>query len=403
MSANENVQTPNPTSVTDTAQMPNSTQIEKKQSRDTERNKNAELLAKALRPYFLLEDSQQQQQQQQLQQQQLQQRINRGRSKDKRICQLSAAYKYCVHLERTIKTLCESNKDSINNEINVPDDCKLIHNILSANRANVGGSGSGTGNDEETLDTILNENYNREYETVNECANNSNICLTPVECRNTSTIHESSAFSSVVTSSSNNCAQTPNLSKSNNKKTLKNVDASPIYGVSKEVDEFLNEKDEQTNVKKMRIKRRLIDTVENVEEMTRKDTNETPNGSQAKRSINALTKKQNVSTHDELELSSTISTPTPATTASGKVNPKKTPSSSLLSASTSLSGTASATQTPNIDASINIENRTPYFLRSTHNRLRYMLAANSVAPTKRNSKRENNKTKLNSSVTSSRS
>jgi len=106
MSANANVQIPKPefeiVAEQSSSVLSNSSQIDKKQSRDTERNKNAELLAKALRPYFLLEDAQQQQQQQLIQQQsqlhQIQQRINRGRSKDKRICQLSAAYKYCVHL-----------------------------------------------------------------------------------------------------------------------------------------------------------------------------------------------------------------------------------------------------------------------------------------------------------------
>jgi len=49
---------------------------------------------------------------------------------------------------------------------------------LSANRTNAASNhGLGARNDEETLDTILNENYNREFETMNECVNNSNICL----------------------------------------------------------------------------------------------------------------------------------------------------------------------------------------------------------------------------------
>ena len=78
---------------------------------DLERYKNAEKLARALRAYLATGE------QQQLDESS---KSRGGRTKDKRICQLNAAYKYCAYLEQTIRTLYEGE------HMTVPDDCQLL-------------------------------------------------------------------------------------------------------------------------------------------------------------------------------------------------------------------------------------------------------------------------------------
>lgn len=86
-----------------------------KMSKDLERIRNAERLARALRPYLC----------EPFEPQCLSTPSSaRGRNKDKRICQLNAAYKYCLTLEQKIAELC--GKENI-----VPDEFRLVHSTIS--------------------------------------------------------------------------------------------------------------------------------------------------------------------------------------------------------------------------------------------------------------------------------
>lgn len=86
-----------------------------KMSKDLERIRNAERLARALRPYLC----------EPFEPQCLSTPASaRGRNKDKRICQLNAAYKYCLALEQKIAELC--GKENI-----VPDEYRLVHSTIS--------------------------------------------------------------------------------------------------------------------------------------------------------------------------------------------------------------------------------------------------------------------------------
>ncbi|RNA44133.1 hypothetical protein BpHYR1_007249 [Brachionus plicatilis] len=88
-------------------------------SRDLERIRNAERLARALRPYLS----------EPFEPQCLSTPATaRGRNKDKRICQLNAAYRYCLALEQKVHEL-------YGKENSVPEQFRLVHSTIASNRS----------------------------------------------------------------------------------------------------------------------------------------------------------------------------------------------------------------------------------------------------------------------------
>ena len=165
-----------------------------------ERVKNADRLAKSLKSYFPNSPMSSK---------------KRGPPRDARICQLNAAYKYIVHLESNLKSICSrSNQD-------LPEDCSLVHNTnIQAN----------------------NISYRRRLE------NSDMTPQTPSQQRN-HLVHESSTLSGATSASSpsTNVLQNPekaNTSTANSRRALKtlrkfdNIDASPIMGNE---NHFINE------------------------------------------------------------------------------------------------------------------------------------------------------------------
>ncbi len=168
-------------------------------STSSERYRNAERLSRALRGYMQLDEALIK---------------SRGRTKDKRICQLNAAYKYCIHLETTIRDMCEREG------VSVPDDCKLIH-VAAQTAAN------------GTLDDAANTNENDEDSIMIDQGSTS--YLTPNQQNNWS-IHESSTLSSAIASNTTaSNVSTGVMTRSRLQRHLQNsfqhaVDASPILG-----------------------------------------------------------------------------------------------------------------------------------------------------------------------------
>ena len=86
--------------------------VQMNKMREIERLRNAERLGKALRPYLQPSSNEETQK-------------TRGRVKDKRICQLNAAYKYVLLLEKSLKELCEKTNEPLS------DECRLLHIFLA--------------------------------------------------------------------------------------------------------------------------------------------------------------------------------------------------------------------------------------------------------------------------------
>lgn len=172
-------------------------QLSSKQ-KDSERYKNAEILARALKAYQLEETSAN------IGSQSAPSRA-RGRSKDSRICQLNAAFKYCAHLEQAIKEFCDKENAQI------PDDCKLITNAKF---------------------TLATDRDNEEVSSNDE-SSSMNSYLTPNQKNNASVIHESSL--AIASSSTTNamCSSGGVLTRSRAQQLRNfknNVVASPILG-----------------------------------------------------------------------------------------------------------------------------------------------------------------------------
>jgi hypothetical protein len=176
-----------------------------------ERYRNVERLDRALRAFAQLETETPL----------LAKSSSRGRTKDKRICQLNAAYKYCAHLEQKIKEMCERTDSQ------VPEDCKLLHTAMSAvNDAND--------------DVNMNEDEAEEEEEEEMAVRRKKPAtvevssyLTPNQNQNGS-IHESSTLSSVATTSKSIAStSTGMMTRSRMQRHLQNsfqLDTSPILG-----------------------------------------------------------------------------------------------------------------------------------------------------------------------------
>lgn len=183
----------------------NKSQSRRSFSETEERVKNADRLAKSLKSYITNSPMTAK---------------KRGPPRDARICQLSAAYKYIVHLESNLKNICNrSNQD-------LPEDCNLVHNTnIQAN----------------------NLSYRRRLE------NSDMTPQTPSQQRN-HLVHESSTLSG-ATSASSPSTNVSNPEKANtsdgrrafkNLRKFDNIDASPIMGNENHFlseNYFLNEMD----------------------------------------------------------------------------------------------------------------------------------------------------------------
>lgn len=288
-------------------------------SKDNERLKNAERLARALRPYLNEETSTGAGVSTTTQTRSHQSTSTRGRTKDKRICQLNAAYKYCIHLEKTLKELYDKENTQ------VPDDCKLVHCITNLNLSRFDQS------------TNLNETNLAEQTT-----STNNLYQTPMQKNN---IHESSSLSSAVSSSTNTGTLNRRL-----KSSFKNLDASPILGAKSH---YINDNDENTEFRRQSTssrKRRLDDL-------------STYSNTSAKKAA-VVDLNNNNSELSDMNLN------TPSSTN----NYNNNNISQTTKNSTSLANlTNTSTKNTNNKNSTNVEFRRHYFLRSTANRLKNAL------------------------------
>jgi hypothetical protein len=167
----------------------------------SDRYRNAERLSRALRSYMQLDEALIK---------------SRGRTKDKRICQLNAAYKYCIHLEATVRGMCEREG------VPVADDCNLVHSTAASNNTDEDAVAADNmpENDE---DSIMIDEASTSYLTPNQQTNWS--------------IHESSTLSSAVAFNNTNASNvsTGMMTRRRLQRHLQNsfqhaVDASPILG-----------------------------------------------------------------------------------------------------------------------------------------------------------------------------
>lgn len=152
-----------------------------------ERIKNADRLAKSLKTYLNTSPI----------------KKKRGFQKDARISQLNAAYKYIIHLEDKLTTICNTH-----NQL-TPEDCKLVHN------------------------TNANFSYRNRLQ---------NSDMTPNTPSQRNLIHESSTLSGNAASSSPkisldskktpmcSSSSTANMMPLKNLMNFENIDASPILG-----------------------------------------------------------------------------------------------------------------------------------------------------------------------------
>ena len=160
-----------------------------------DRYRNAERLAKSLKIYLPSPSEITKQ--------------KRGPPRDKRICQLNAAYKYIMHLENNIKDMCVKTNSKL------PDDCKLVSSMISRPDASP-----------RTCSNL----------SLKMRLNNSGIGLSP--SRRNQLIHESSTISDTASTST---METKLLNPLKCLRNFENIDASPILGNQ---NHFYNENDE---------------------------------------------------------------------------------------------------------------------------------------------------------------
>lgn len=308
---------------------------------DLERYKNAEQLAKALKAYLPSPEETSK---------------SRGRTKDKRICQLSAAYKYCVHLENAIKDLCDKENKP------VPDDCKLVHNLPNLNASRIDLTQTQTSTNSSIMYKRLDQN-NNEIADQSE----SHLYLTPNQQRS-SILHESS-----------------NLSVGSNavvKTNFNAVDASPILGRKSF---FLYDNNNNSSIQSetnANVKKRKISNCSSNQDAEQESSTVDSHNENSKMNKTENNKENVLYTPNSLIYTSSPST---ASTSSNSSSTRRT--------STRTKSAAKTNENNN-----NIEVRRHYFLRST-NRLKDMLVANNIG-SKVNTNEKN--TKLDSSITSSR-
>ncbi|CAF0962924.1 unnamed protein product [Brachionus calyciflorus] len=191
-------------------------------NKDVERIRNAERLARALRPY--LSDT--------FEPQSLSTPATlRGRGKDKRICQLNAAYKYCFNLEKKIQELYAKEN------VLVPDEFKLVHSTLNSNHSD---------------QTFLFDD---------------DIFHTPIQKSTSLSTDESTATVSSIVSSSTNTGVPVTTKRSSILSTI-----SPICGPQ---DHFIDDGTEEFPVKRRRVEdKKKLDLNNNVVNVPKSNSNE---------------------------------------------------------------------------------------------------------------------------------
>jgi hypothetical protein len=381
--------------------------------RDIERYKNAERMARALRPYLPSQDDQTPSRS-----------ASRGRTKDKRICQLSAAFKYCTHLEKGLKDAYEKCGTLLGP---LTDDYKLLSNsLLSNNNNNLINSTQNT-NIENIVDYSTMNNTETQISINNSCFKLSdalddeaeNFYLSPNQNhQNNASIHESSTISATngaanhinkkaINNNNNNSKKTKEecakLRTVNNLRNFDHVDTSPI--LSCYLDENVDENNNSTINNKR--KRRYVDINNNQEESSNQKivhTIATPATSLAAATkrliIDSAENKENSLIQSPNESNLSLTTPKTASkhTSSGRRNKSTIPTATLMSSTLAFSTPTPANTTINkLDdtaksepalAAFNDETTTGngefrkvYFLRSSTARIKNMLNANNTATT----------------------
>lgn len=208
------------------------------ESRDTERLKNAETFAKALKPYLQTCDEASSRSQQ-----------TRGRAKDKRICQLNAGFKYCSHLEKGLIQAYEKCKDVLGV---LSDDYKLLTNLSDQNKNNEQDSNDSSVQFSFTTpldfanDNLAYDVCNTTYENNQKNADSS-LALVPMADRNNPPLINNSDISIENQNQNENKSQKANdqakLKEVTNSFNFQSVDTSPILGYN---DHYMNENEQAT-------------------------------------------------------------------------------------------------------------------------------------------------------------
>lgn len=405
--------------------------------RDIERYKNAERMARALRPYLPNQDDQA-----------ASRSASRGRTKDKRICQLSAAFKYCSHLEKGLKDAYEKCGNVLGP---LTDDYKLLSNsLLSSNNNNhVNLTQNNNNNIENNLvDLSTMNNTETQLSINNSCFKLSdaldddaeNFYLSPNQNhQNNASIHESSTISATngaanqinkKTINSNTSKKTINeecakLRTVNNLRNFDHVDTSPILScyLDENVDENNNKIVEDNNSNKR--KRRFVDINNKEESSSQKlvHTTTTPATSLAAATKRLLidsannNNKENSIIQSQNESNLSLTTPKAASknVGAGKKNKLNPPPAFLSSTLTFSTPTPVNTTMNKLDDTTksepnmavfndettngNGEFRKVYFLRSSTTRLRNLLNANNTATTLPSSASRGNKSRNTTTAT----
>lgn len=320
---------------------------------DTEdRIKNADRLAKSLKTYLINSPIVK----------------KRGPPRDARICQLSAAYKYIIHLETKIKTICNKS------QLELPDDCNLLHNAnIQAN----------------------NLSYRRRLE------NSDMTPHTPSQCHNRNgLINEcsiltgsASASSPTIAASSNQKASGSSSRPLKNLKNFENINANlispiPISPIEGNENHFLNEIENFSE-----LEQKLIGSKNIVELCSKTPINSKVSHKRKFKESNVITDPNNNNDPQVIDLNTINSTENNKENLS-KRSVQNTPKNITIN---------SNLQTPDNSTQYLPESigRKHYFLRST-TRLKDMLIANNPVTNKSplRSSTKNNKTTSKASTSS---
>lgn len=198
--------------------------IQMNKLREIERYRNAERLAKALKHYLTPSNDETSK--------------PRGRIKDRRICQLNAAYKYVCFLEKNIEQLCLKT----NNQI--PENCHLLHDSVNSGQNGI------------QIDLMEAPSMRYKPEENSDFNMDEIEPFTPTRISNQN-IHESSSLS-VSTAFASSAINTFRPLK--HLRNFNDVDASPIFGNQSH---YINENDEFTELNQRAVKRRLLEKSNN--------------------------------------------------------------------------------------------------------------------------------------------